>query len=95
LNFSNYSVLKLFIPQQSGFRFSHSVRNDLTGFASAAFIARKLTVMSAINIWRDRRLSCFFAVNTQKQFAVVILYNCAMGTEDVEGAIMKWIEKYQ
>jgi CubicO group peptidase (beta-lactamase class C family) len=37
----------------------------------------------------------FFAVNTKKQFAVVILSNCAMGTEDVGGAIMKRLEKNQ
>jgi CubicO group peptidase (beta-lactamase class C family) len=38
---------------------------------------------------------CFFAVNTKKHFAVVILSNCAKGNEEVGGAIMKWLEKNQ
>jgi hypothetical protein len=33
---TDYSVLKLFIPKQPGFRVAHSVRNDSTGFANAA-----------------------------------------------------------
>jgi CubicO group peptidase (beta-lactamase class C family) len=37
----------------------------------------------------------FFGVNTKKQFAVVILSNCAISTEDIGGAIMKWLEKNQ
>jgi hypothetical protein len=46
--FPNYSVLKLFISKQSGLRVTHSVRNDLTGFATAALSALKLIVAKAI-----------------------------------------------
>ncbi len=35
-------------PKQSGFRVAHSVRNDSTGFATAALIAWKLIVNNAI-----------------------------------------------
>jgi CubicO group peptidase (beta-lactamase class C family) len=35
----------------------------------------------------------YLAVNTKKKFAVVILSNCAKGTEDLGNSIMKWLEK--
>jgi CubicO group peptidase (beta-lactamase class C family) len=35
----------------------------------------------------------YLAVNIEKQFAVVILSNCGMGTEAVGDALMKWLEK--
>jgi CubicO group peptidase (beta-lactamase class C family) len=34
----------------------------------------------------------YLAINRDKQFAVVILSNCARGTEEVGAAIMKWLE---
>jgi CubicO group peptidase (beta-lactamase class C family) len=34
----------------------------------------------------------YLAVNLEKKFAVVILSNCAKGTEAVGGAIIKWME---
>ncbi len=34
----------------------------------------------------------YLAINPKKKFAVVILSNCARGTEDVGAAIMKWLE---
>jgi len=37
----------------------------------------------------------YFAVNLKKKFAVVILSNCAIGTEEIGGAIMKWLETNQ
>ena len=37
----------------------------------------------------------YFAVNPEKKFAVVILSNCTMGTEDIGGAMMKWLESNQ
>jgi D-alanyl-D-alanine-carboxypeptidase/D-alanyl-D-alanine-endopeptidase len=33
----------------------------------------------------------YLAINTKKKFAVVILSNCARGTEDVGADIMKWL----
>lgn len=35
----------------------------------------------------------YFTVNLQKKFAVIILSNCARGTEDAGAAIMKWLEE--
>jgi len=34
----------------------------------------------------------YFAVNPDKKFAVVILSNCAIGTEEIGGVMMKWLE---
>jgi CubicO group peptidase (beta-lactamase class C family) len=34
----------------------------------------------------------YLAMNPKKRFAVVILSNCAMGTEDAGSAMMKWME---
>lgn len=34
----------------------------------------------------------YFAFNPEKKFAVAILSNCAKGTEEIGGAIMKWME---
>lgn len=34
----------------------------------------------------------YLAINTKKNFALVILSNCAKGTEDAGAAIMKWME---
>ena len=37
----------------------------------------------------------YLAINPGKKFAVVILSNCARGTEEVGGSIMKWLEMTQ
>ena len=37
----------------------------------------------------------YLAFNTEKKFAVVILSNCAKGTEEIGNTVMKWLENNQ
>jgi CubicO group peptidase (beta-lactamase class C family) len=37
----------------------------------------------------------YLAINLEKKFAVVILSNCGLGTEEAGNALMKWLEKNQ
>ena len=37
----------------------------------------------------------YLAINPEKKFAVVILSNCALGTEEAGNALMNWLEKDQ